>query len=183
MTRRPRTIAAAIAVVAAAWPLAQAAQAAHGAPDVPSQIEVAAGHKVFLVGRAVGVQIYPCNATASGFAWGATTPRANLYADNGRLIATHFGGPTWQATDGSAVVGARVDGVSVDPTAIPWLLLSATPTGKPGRLSPTTFIQRTATVGGLAPAAAECNATTVGTRREIPYTADYHFWKARGWAD
>ena len=28
------------------------------------------------------------------------------------------------------------------------------------------------------PPAAECNAATVGTLREVPYTADYYFWKA-----
>jgi hypothetical protein len=30
---------------------------------------------------------------------------------------------------------------------------------------------------GGAPAAAECNADTVGDSVEIPYTADYYFWK------
>jgi hypothetical protein len=35
-------------------------------------------------------------------------------------------------------------------------------------------------VGGLSPAAAQCDVTTVGTAREVPYTADYLFWKARG---
>ena len=44
------------------------------------------------------------------------------------MIGTHFGGPTWQAKDASTVVGKRVDGVTVDPTAIPWLLLEATST-------------------------------------------------------
>ena len=46
------------------------------------------------------------------------------------------------------------------------------------RLTATTFIQRTRTTGGLPPAAAECNAATAGSRAEVPYTADYHFWKA-----
>jgi hypothetical protein len=35
---------------------------------VPDKIQVPAGNKVFLVGHAVGVQIYSCNATAGGFA-------------------------------------------------------------------------------------------------------------------
>jgi hypothetical protein len=34
--------------------------------------------------------------------------------------------------------------------------------------------------GGLAPPAAECNATTAGAGAEIPYTADYYFWKKGG---
>jgi len=41
----------------------------------------------------------------------------------------------------------------------------------------TTFIQRLNTTGGLPPAASECDATTVGTRAEVPYTADYYFWR------
>ena len=40
--------------------------------------------------------------------------------------------------------------------------------------------QRLATTGGLAPAPDECNAATLGQVAEIPYTADYAFWKATG---
>ena len=79
------------------------------------------------------------------------------------------------------MVAKRDAGVTVDPTAIPWLRLAATPsTAGPdgGRLAGTTWIQRVATVGGLTPAAAECNAATAGTREEIPYSADYRFWRA-----
>jgi hypothetical protein len=167
----------------AAWPLAHLASAGPPSPDVPGDIAVADGNKVFLVGHAVGVQIYSCNATAGGYGWSLVAPRADLYGDNGKLIATHFAGPTWQARDGSKVVGQRVNGVTVDPTAIPWLLLSATPTstGSDGdRLAGTTFIQRVATAGGLPPSAAACNASTAGTTAEVPYTADYYFWKASG---
>ncbi len=108
-------------------------------------------------------------------------PRANLYDDHGKLVITHFAGPRWQAKDASTVLGARVDGVTVDPTAIPWLLLSTTSVGEHGgRLAHTTFIQRIATAGGLAPAAGDCTAATAGAVREVPCTADYTFWKATG---
>ena len=114
----------------------------------------------------------------------ARRPRANLYGDNGKLIATHFAGPTWQAKDGSRVVGRRdAPPVTVDGTAIPWLRLAAASTsvGDDGdRLAGTSYIQRVATTGGLAPAAATCNAATAGDVEEIPYTADYYFWKAVG---
>ena len=174
---------AAIVAVVAALPLAQAGAASDPGPVVPTRIQVEDGNKVFLVGHAVGVQIYTCNATPTGFGWGLVAPRAELYNDHGKLIADHFGGPTWQAMDGSRVVGQRVDGVTVDATAIPWLLLSAasTASGPDGdKLAKTTFIQRTATTGGLPPAASQCDANTLGERVEIPYTADYHFWKATG---
>ena len=146
---------------------------------VPGKIQVPDGNKVFLVGHAVGVQIYSCNGC---FVWGFVAPRANLYDDHGKLIITHFAGPTWQAKDGSRVVGQLEDSVTVDPTAIPWLRLSASTTPGPDgdRLVATTYVQRIATTGGLAPPAAECNAATAGAVAEVPYTADYYFWKRTG---
>ena len=93
----------------------------------------------------------------------------------------HFAGPTWQHKDGSTVVGLTppMGTATVDPTAIPWLLLQAKSTA-PGpfgdKMVPTKFIQRVNTTGGLAPA-----LPCVGRRpsSEIPYTADYYFWKAK----
>ena len=176
-----RHIVASVVALVAAFPLAQAAVAGPDAPEVPAGIQVPAGNKVFLVGHAVGVQIYSCNATSGGYAWALVAPRADLYGDNGKLIATHFGGPSWQATDGSRVVGRRdAPPVTMDGTAIPWLRLVAASTsvGDDGdRLAHTTYIQRVATTGGLAPAAGTCSAATAGDVEEIPYTADYYFWK------
>jgi hypothetical protein len=148
-------------------------------PDLPEEIRVPDGNKLFLVTHATGVQIYTCN----GSTWGSSTPRADLFADkqHEQLVATHFAGPTWQATDGSKVVGVLPPegSVTVDPAAIPWLLLRADPGDAPGRFADTTFIQRVATTGGLAPAATDCNAGTVDKVVEVPYTADYLFWTTR----
>jgi hypothetical protein len=159
---------------------AQLAYAGPAAPTVPGAIAVEDGNKLFLVAHAVGVQKYPCVPTSNGHAWGPSTPQADLYADNGKLIGSHFAGPSWQLQDGSTILGQRKDGVTVDPTAIPWLLLTAkSPTagGDGDRLVATTFIQRILTTGGLPPAAAECSAATVGNVEAVPYTADYLFWK------
>jgi hypothetical protein len=165
--RLPRLLLALVAVGALASP-------AQADTDVPGDIAPPAGNTPFLEAHAIGVQIYACN----GSAWSFVAPRANLYDDDGNLVATHFAGPTWQYMK-SAVVGKREAGVKVDATAIDWLLLSAAST-TPGRLGQTTFIQRSHTTGGLAPGAADCNAATAGTTREVPYTADYVFWKADG---
>jgi Protein of unknown function (DUF3455) len=145
----------------------QVAQAGPPSPSVPGPIQVLDGSKVFLIGHAVGVQIYSCN----GSVWSSAVPRANLFDDHGKLIITHFAGPTWQAKDGSMVVGHAEASVTVDDTAIPWVRLSAAST-TPGRLGNTTNIQRIATTGGYVPPAADCNATTAGTVAEVPYTAD-----------
>jgi len=180
--RHGRLLAAGIVAVAAAGSLAQSAEAKR-VPAVPGDVKVAAGNTMFLIANAVGVQIYSCNATAAGPTWGFVAPRADLFDKHGKLVIKHFGGPTWQFTDGSSVVGRLVKPVTVDPTAIPWLLLegATTSAGPDGdRLAGTTFIQRIATVGGIAPAAALCNAATVGARVEVPYTADYTFWKKKG---
>jgi photosystem II stability/assembly factor-like uncharacterized protein len=171
---------AALAAVAAAVPLAQRAEAQPVPAPVPSKIAVPEGNKLFLVGHAVGVQIYSCKATDGGSAWAPAGPRADLYGDNGKLIATHYAGPTWRALDGSTAVGSVQEKETVDPTAIPWLRLSAkgTPGSDGARLAATTFIQRIATTGGLAPAPETCTADTAGAVKEVPYTADYTFWKA-----
>jgi hypothetical protein len=180
---RPRRLAACALAATAALATAHAAHAARTAPDVPGTIAIDDQHKPFLIGHAAGVQIYACTASAGGYAWGPATPRAVLYDNAGHVLADHYGGPSWRAKDGSTVVARRVDGVTVDPTAIPWLKLeatSATPGVDGDRLTRTTFIQRVNTSGGLPPEPATCNAQTAGTAREVPYTADYVFWKRRG---
>ena len=156
----------------AAAPLAEVAHARPKGPDVPDRIQVEDGHNVYLVGHAVGVQIYSCTSSAGGTRWTFVGPRADVFGENGQLVMTHFGGPTWQGRDGSTVVGSRVDGVTVDPTAIPWLLLSAASTA-PGprggeRLAATTFIQRINTTGGLEPPARTAPQRRQARRRKSP---------------
>ena len=175
LIRINRLLVMGLVAVAAALSLTQVAHAGPPAPKVPPEIKVDEGNKVFLIGHAVGVQIYTCN----GITWSSAVPRANLYNNNGKLIITHFRGPTWQAQDGSQAVGTVVNKVNLDRSAIDWVLLSTktTPGTDGDRLVDTTFIQRIHTVGGLTPPAADCNAATAGTVVEVPYTADYVFWK------
>jgi Protein of unknown function (DUF3455) len=168
-----------VAAMAALSLVAQVALAGPPSPTgVPGEITPGVGNKVFLIGHAVGVQIYTCN----GSVWSSAVPRAKLYDDNGKLIINHFAGPSWQAKDGSTAVGTVVDKVTPDLSAIPWVLLSTTTTPGPDgdRLVDTTFIQRLFTAGGLQPPAADCNTATAGTVVESPYTADYYFWKHTG---
>jgi hypothetical protein len=178
-----RLLAVGLFAAAAVLVPAHVAQAGPAEPVVPSDLAVPEENKLFRVGHGVGVQIYSCKATPSGFGWTFVAPRADLYDDHGKLIMTHFAGPSWQARDGSIIVGRREAGVTVDPTAVDWLKLSAASTsaGPDGdQLVHTTFIQRLATSGGVAPSAVECNADAAGSRTEVTYTADYYFWKASG---
>jgi len=128
---------------------------------------------------AKGVQIYECRAKkdSGGYEWAFVAPDAQLSDRTGRAIGTHGAGPSWQASDGSRVVGTvkqRADAPTAG--AIPWLLLTAKSDGPPGAFSKVTSIQRVNTVGGVAPETG-CGATTNGTKTRVAYTADYYFFQ------
>jgi hypothetical protein len=177
---RARTMSAALALLALLPGLAHA-DPKPSPPDVDTAIRVPAGNVPYLLGHASGTQNYTCQQSSTGFAWTLVAPSATLVDDNGKQIVTHFAGPTWQAKDGSKVVGSRRDGVTVEPTAIPWLLLRVTSTtpGPDGgdRLAGTTFIQRVKTTGGLAPMSG-CDAAHLGAEQKVPYTSDYYFYRS-----
>lgn len=146
------------------------------APEVPTDIKVEAGNRVHFHAYAVGYQVYVATETSPGvLKWLLKAPDAVLFDNDGNVVGIHYGGPTWETQSGSFVKAARVNGVTVDPTAIPWLLLKATITGGPGVLDGTTFIHRVNTVGGLAPASAA--GSQVGDELRIPYTAEYYFYR------
>jgi uncharacterized protein DUF3455 len=146
-------------------------------PSVPAAIEAPAGNVPYLLGHATGTQNYTCQHGSTGFAWTFVAPSATLVDDKGKEIMTHYAGPTWQAKDGSTVKGARVASVTVSTSAIDWLLLRATST-TPGQLGGTTYIQRVNTTGGLAPTSG-CNGGNIGAALNVPYTADYYFYRSK----
>lgn len=155
------------------------------APEVPATLQVPDGNKVSFHTCAVGVQIYTATASATsptGYAWTFQEPEAVLFDSDGTVVGIHyaFAGPTrpaWESNSGSRVVGARsVAPVTVNSSAIPWLILSAVPanTTGPGIFERTTYIQRVDTIGGLAPANAP---TQLGQEARVPYTAEYFFYR------
>jgi hypothetical protein len=149
------------------------------APVVPPVLEVPAGNSVCFQAFATGVQIYVVTLTTAGYAWVFQAPEANLYANAGLtgLIGTHYAGTTWESISGSKVAGAKLQAVTVDATAIPWLLLGAVSSQGPGVLEGVTYIQRVNTAGGLAPSTG-ADASHVGEVARVPYTAEYYFYKA-----
>jgi len=156
------------------------ASAPSDSPDLPSplcdSITVEDGNKLAFRVYALGVQIYRWNGTA----WAFVGPEATLFADdhyNGE-VGTHYVGPTWESNSGSKVVAARVPGTGCTPdsTAIPWLLLKKVSSEGPGIFSSVTFIQRVNTTGGTAPTTP---GTFAGEEKEVPYTAEYYFYRAK----
>ena len=162
----------------------QAALSTDACPaGVPATLAPPATESLKLKVSAVGVQIYICNASttaAAGYAWTGLAPQANLFNDDGKMIGTHFIGPTWQGNDGSAVAAAKVAAAPMDRTAVPWLLLKGVShAAEEGRFSDVTWVQRLSTVGGIAPADA-CDAThNLGAVVQVPYSADYFFYETK----
>jgi hypothetical protein len=142
---------------------------------LPSEIAVPEGTDLEIELSAVGTQLYTCTATPGGAAWVFTAPKANLYDRRGMLAGTHNVGPTWESNDGSTVGATKVSGVTVDPTAIPWLMLGAASHDGRGEMDRVTHIQRVSTVGGIAPTSG-CDAASIGNVTRVPYTATYCFY-------
>jgi hypothetical protein len=103
---------------------------------------------------------------------------------------SRFGDATWQSSLDSSKVWAQkanfipagIDAACPNAGAIDCLLLQTIgsaqgPTG--GRiLTRTTFIQRLNTKGGSAPASGCSTSAEVGKQTLVPYSADYHFFRA-----
>jgi hypothetical protein len=147
---------------------------------VPENLVPPAEAKLSFIGHASGVQIYGCQASATGapYVWVFSAPEANLTDDANKPIATHFAGPTWQSTDGSQVKGKAIAQAVPDPESIPWLLISAIEHKGSGMMSSITYIQRLHTKGGKAPASG-CDASAAGEKRRVPYNADYYFYSTK----
>lgn len=124
-----------------------------------------------------GVQIYACQASGSSYAWTLKAPEATLSDARGKVIGKHFAGPSWQASDGSTVVGELLNASpSPDAGAIPWLVLQAKSHTGNGVLASVQYIVRAHTEGGAAPAAG-CDAGHAGAEVRVPYNAVYLFFR------
>jgi hypothetical protein len=145
--------------------------------SVPAALNPPESATLGLALPADGVQVYGCAIAKPGEApaWSLDGPLA-LLGTRKDIAGTHFAGPIWQALDGSTVKGTKVASADApSPTAIPWLLLSGTPSAG-GHFGHVTFIQRLDTVGGKAPASG-CDASHVGAKVLVPYQAKYYFYR------
>jgi hypothetical protein len=150
-------------------------------PKLPPQcdaIVVEKGHKVAHRLYAKGVQVYRWNFVT--LTWDFVEPRAALFVEktfHGE-VGTHFRGPNWDSKSGSKVRAAAIPGKACTPdtTAIPWLLLQATESSDKGMFEDITFIQRVNTAGGLRPTVPGLLANE---EKEVEYTAEYYFYRAK----
>jgi hypothetical protein len=148
-------------------------------PSVPEALRVPTPQTLIKQLHATGVQIYQCQPTKSDpsqFEWAFKQPEATLLTKGGRNFGKHYAGPTWEANDGSKVIGemvTRSDGQK--PNSIPWLLLRAKATSGNGVFTAVQFIQRLNTEGGNSPMVG-CRSDQAGQQLRASYTADYLFY-------
>jgi acetyl esterase/lipase len=138
---------------------------------VTLSVEPPAGVVLVLSAAGEGFQVYSCTEGH----WTLKAPDAKLLDEHGVVIGTHFAGPTWRLNDGSEVKGKVIaNRPASDGSSVPSLLLQAVPASGTGKLASVTYIGRTDTRGGSAPAAA-----CTGGEERVPYKANYSFYTAQ----
>ena len=153
--------------------LLSAALASARAAETPLPAAIAApGEAIVLAVHAEGAQVYECKAGADGkLNWAFREPIATLLAD-GKTVGRHYAGPSWEDSDGSAVVGKVVGNApGAMPNDIAWLKLDVVSHRGSGVLSTVTTVQRINTKGGKVEGACD----KPGTFKSAPYSADYVF--------
>ena len=150
-----------------------------GRPEgIPQNLQVPTGEVLTLQARATGVQIYRCSAAKDDparFEWSLVAPEARLSDRGGKQIGKHYAGPTWEAADGSRVVGEVAARANPNPNGVAWLLLKAKSTQGVGTFAAVRFVQRLHTAGGNAPPDG-CTQAAAGQEARVPYSADYLFY-------
>lgn len=170
------------AVAVAALMLSACASAPHfDQQALPPAVQVPAGHRVAMETVGAGEITYECKAkkdAASQFEWSFIGPDAVLNDRSGKAVGKYYGPPaTWESSDGSKVTATQLAVAPAGSGNIPHQLVRANPSVGTGAMFGVAYIQRIATKGGVAPAAA-CSAANAGSKEKVRYQADYIFWKA-----
>jgi len=175
--------AAALSLLSACGSMSPAKPMMFSQAALPDAVKVPAGQKVTMETVGVGEITYECREkqmagqpVAGQFEWVFVGPVAVLKDRSGKAVGKYYGPPaTWEAMDGSKVAGAQVAIAPATPGSIPLQLVKANPAMGQGAMTGVSYIQRVATKGGVAPAAA-CGMESKGKREIVKYEADYIFW-------
>jgi Protein of unknown function (DUF3455) len=178
--------AAAVALLSAcasSGPMAPMTMAApYSQMALPDAVKVPDGHKVAMETVGVGEITYECRVkagtgTVDQMEWVFVGPDAALNDRGGRMVGKYFGPPaTWQSADGSKLTGTQVAVAPAGAGNIPHQLVKANPAMGAGTMTGVSYIQRTATQGGVAPSQI-CAPGNAGQRLIVKYQADYIFWQ------
>ncbi|WP_048441881.1 DUF3455 domain-containing protein [Caenimonas sp. SL110] len=148
---------------------------------LPATVQVPAGNRVVLETVGIGEITYECRVKANmagEYEWFFVGPDARLMDRSGKQVGRYYGPPaTWEAMDGSKVTATQLAVAPASTGNIPMQLVKANPAMGNGAMTGTTYIQRVATQGGVAPAMA-CTGSNLGTKGIVKYQADYIFYRA-----
>ena len=166
--------------LAAALSLAAfSAGAATSSAEVPQAVQAPAGHKPVMTLKGVGMLTYECRPKAGAIGvheWVFAGPDAVLQDASGKPVGKYYGGPTWEHNEGGKITGKQLAVAPAGAGAIPLQLVQTAPAVGDGPFKDVTYIQRVNTVGGVAPNAL-CDASTIGNKQTVKYSADYVFYK------
>lgn len=174
---------ATVAAAAASLTLAACAPMStmYSQDSLPDAVKVPADNKVVLQTVGAGEILYECRPKKDmpgQFEWTFVGPDAVLKDRSGMQVGRYYGPPaTWESSDGSKVTATQVAVAPAGTGNIPYQLVKANPATGMGAMTQTTYIQRVATRGGVAPAEA-CDMSKAGAKQKVGYQADYIFWKA-----
>ena len=166
-------------VIALLLAASSAAFAAVDNASLPEPVRVPAGNSIKLETVGIGEITYECREkkdAAGAYEWAFVAPVATLSDMQQKSIAKYYGGPTWEAADGSKITGKQVAVAPASPGNIPLQLVKAEPATGNGAMTGVSYIQRLETKGGIAPSA-PCNAAAAGTKQQVAYQAKYVFYK------
>ena len=149
---------------------------------IPAEIAAPQNQRLELVLAAVGAQSYRCDSKVDAPGrpdWVMQETEARLRDVGGTYFGRHFAGTTWEANDGSKVVGIVQASVAAPGrTGIPWLRFGAKSSGGAGLLANVNTVLLVSTVGGLPPGGG-CTELDRGRILRVDYNADYYFYVPR----
>ena len=171
----------AAAALTACGSMSSPAAPAFNQSSLPATVQVPAGQRIAMETVGAGDITYECRAKKdmpSAFEWVFVGPDAKLMDRSGKVVGRYYGPPaTWESNDGSKVTATQLAVAPASAGNIPLQLVKANPATGMGAMQGVTYIQRVATQGNVAPAAA-CTAANAGQKQVVKYQADYIIWKA-----
>lgn len=171
---------AAVSLVAACGSMAPM-MPSYSQAGLPAAVQVPAGNRVALETVGMGDITYQCSAKkdmGGQFEWVFVGPDAKLMDRGGKQVGKYYGPPaTWEAMDGSKLTATQLAVAPNMAGNIPLQLVKGNPAMGNGAMQGVTYIQRVATLGGVAPAT-PCAAGNLGAKQIVKYQADYIFYKA-----
>jgi hypothetical protein len=125
-----------------------------------------------------GAQVFRCEAQGDGhYAWAFRQPDAELRDTLGQPAGRHGASFSFEANDGSRLIGRVVEhDAGPQASTLPWLLIATDSFGD-GIFTGVDYVQRVNTVGGLPPPS--CSAAQDQQVLRVDFNADFVFYRPR----